>query len=187
MESMESPNRSLALGLLVILTGLMGGCSSGAHSTASRPPESSPLDSTIRPPESNPPIYLAPLTCWDTVSCCVERNPFTAVESCGADPAQIASILKTLAEIYATMESTPATEATSTAEGSEATQTGEQAETAAQPIPRWRRKCIMTYVECVDKKWVGRCDACLRRCVAQHKWPKDMCPDPQDQNSKVAP
>lgn len=182
MEFMRSSNRAFVLWLPLILTGLMGGCSSGALSSASRQPEPSPLTTTSHLPTTNPPIYLAPLTCWDTISCCVERNPFTAVESCGADPARIASILKTLAEIYATMESTPATEGDPTVEESEATQTGDQVETAAQPIPRWRRKCIMTYVECVDHKWVGRCDACLRRCVAQHKWPKDMCPDPQDQN-----
>jgi hypothetical protein len=156
MESLKPTSRALALWLPVILTSLMGGCSSGAHSTArrppepspstavSRPPEPSPPTFTISPPEPNPPTYLAPLTCWNTVSCCVERNPFTAVESCGADPARIASILKTLAEVYATMESTPVTEAPPTAEGTEATQAGDQAEAAAQPIPRWRRKCIMT-------------------------------------------
>lgn len=173
MKSMKPKNHVLGLWLPVILTGLMGGCSSGAHSAARRPLEPRPLTATSRLPTTNPSIYLAPLTCWDTISCCVERNPFTAVESCGADPMRVAEILKALAEVYATLEITPATEAT---------QTGDQAEAAGQPIPRWRRKCIMTYARCVDEKWGGRCDECLRLCVGQRTWPKNRCPDPQDRN-----
>ncbi len=158
MEAAKPPARFWAPGLLGLLLGLMGGCAPGVHATALRP--------------SAPPVYLAPRTCWDTVSCCVERNPFTALESCGADPVRAASILKTLAEAYAVLETPPESEAT------EASQT----EAAAQPIPRWRQKCIMTYVQCVDKKWNAKCDDCLRTCVGQRKWPEDRCPSPKNQH-----
>jgi hypothetical protein len=170
---MHSWSPALALGLPVVLLGFLGGCASGAHSTASRPPA------------TPAPVYLAPLTCWDTVSCCVERNPFTAVESCGADPSRVASILKTLADAYATMESTPVTEAAPTAEGTETSQTGEQAETAAgqkDGMPAWKRRCILTYVRCQQERWVGNCHDCFRRCEGQRRWPQHMCPDPLVKN-----
>jgi hypothetical protein len=95
---------------------------------------------------------------------------------------RVAEILKDLAEVYATLESTPVTEEVSTEEGTEAAQTEDQVEAAGQPLPRWRRKCIMTYARCIDEKWDGRCDACLQLCVGQRKWPKDRCPNPQDRN-----
>jgi len=163
---MKWTSRVFLLGLWITVTGLMGGCSSGAHSIASRPPE------------TNPPTYLAPLTCWDSESCCVERNPFTAVESCGADPTRVVSILKRLAEAYATLESTSGAETPPTAEGTETT----QAEAAAQRVPPWKKKCIEKYVRCVNENWAGRCDGCLRRCEGQREWPQHMCPDPQLQN-----
>jgi hypothetical protein len=179
--SAKSLSRALVLWLPVILTGLMGGCTSGTHSTASRSPKPRSLRITSRPLESHPPNYLAPLTCWDTVSCCVERNPFTALESCGADPMRVAEILKALAEVYATLESTPTTEAAQTEGGTEAAQTGDQAEAAGR-VPGWKRKCITMYVKCQNQGWVGNCYDCIRRCEGQHEWPEDMCYDPRKRN-----
>lgn len=164
--------RVLAQGLAAVLIGLIGGCSSSAHSTASRPPE----------PVSKPPAYLAPLTCWDTVSCCVERNPFTAVESCGVDLTRVASILKTLAEAYATLETSTGTEAGPAAEDTAPTQTGTQAEAAGKRTPKWKKNCIQKYVDCQEKRLLGPCYDCLRRCEGQREWPKQMCPEPRKQN-----
>jgi hypothetical protein len=94
---------------------------------------------------------------------------------------RVAEILKALAEVYAIMESTPATEAAQTAESTEATQTGTQVDAAGR-VPKWKRKCIEKYVKCQEDKWAGNCHDCFRRCEGQREWPQHLCPDPRDQN-----
>jgi hypothetical protein len=44
----------------------------------------------------------------------------------------------------------------------------------------------MTYVECQNQKWIGKCDACLRRCEGQRKWPTGMCYAPRARNQGSA-
>ena len=149
----------------------MGGCSSGAHSTASSPPELGPAPITISPPEPNPPIYLAQVTCWDTVSCCVQRNPLTAVQSCGADPAKVATILKTLEVLYETEH--PEAKDAAEADVTEV----EQAEdwSSVADLPEWKQRCIKFWNACKNKGWAGPCTDCMRYCEGQHEWPTHMC------------
>lgn len=138
----------------------MAGCSSGAHSATSHP-------ATTRPP-----IYLAQATCWDTVSCCVERNPLTAVESCGADPVQVASTLKALAVLNEAAEQSGAKAAADVDVASE-----EQTEdwSSIAGLPAWKQRCIKYYNACQDRGWKGSCHDCLRYCEGQQEWPFRMC------------
>lgn len=149
----------------------MAGCSSGAHSTARRSPEPSPQTFTISPPVPDPPIYLAQVTCWNTVSCCVQSNPLTAVERCGADPAEIASILKTFEMLYATAH--PEAKEVEEADVAEV----EQAEdwSSIAELPEWKQLCIKSYYACKDRGWTGKCDDCLRYCEGQQEWPTSRC------------
>jgi hypothetical protein len=171
MHYMKSQNCSPAHWLPVILAGLMGGCSSGAHSTASRPPEPGPPPITISPPEPNPPIYLAQVTCWDTVSCCVQRHPFTAVQNCGADPAKVASILKTFEMLYETAH--PGAQEAAEADVAEVEQAEDWA--SIDGLPEWKQRCIKFWNTCKNKGWTGSCTDCLRYCEGQHEWPTHMC------------
>ena len=85
---MQPKNRVLKIWLSVVLASLMAGCSSGAHSTASRPTDASNL------------IYLAQITCWDTESCCIQRDPLTAAERCAASAAKIAEVASTARSLH---------------------------------------------------------------------------------------
>lgn len=162
---MKSLLPTLALWLpVVLLTGLMGGCSSGAHATASRPPESSP------------PVYLAQATCWDTVSCCVQRNPLTAVQSCGADPARVTNILKTFESLYASEH--PGEKAAAETDIAEVEQ--EEDWSSIAELPEWKQRCIKFYYTCKDKGWTGKCDDCLRYCEGQQDWPLRTCRPPKE-------
>ncbi|HYI00134.1 MAG TPA: hypothetical protein VD972_29540 [Hyalangium sp.] len=161
---MKSPNRALALWLPVILTGLMGGCSRGARVTTTR--ALAPLavtDPNLNPTtDPNPPASVAQAagTCWNSMSCCIQNHPFTFVESCGADPFEAAKILEALGQLEAVARALEAT----------------------GRLPKWKKECIDNYVVCQQRKWVGNCYDCLRRCEGQHKWPEDMCYDPREQN-----
>lgn len=168
---MKSLNHPLVLWLPVILTALMGGCSSGAHTAASRPLELGPPPITIALPKPSPPIYLAQATCWDTVSCCVQRNPFTAPQSCGADPAKVESILKTFEMLYATAHP----EAKEAAEADVASVEQSEDWTSIANLPEWKQRCIKSYYACKDKGWSGKCYDCLRRCEGQREWPTSLC------------
>jgi hypothetical protein len=78
---MKTWSSAVGLGLSIILSGTMGGCSSGAHTTATPRHRS----------EQVPPSYWSQAApCWNTVSCCIQRNPLTPVSSCGADPVEAA-------------------------------------------------------------------------------------------------
>lgn len=171
---MKSANHLLVRWLPVSFIGLMGGCSPGAHSTASRPPESGPPSITSPLPEPNAPIYLAQATCWDTVSCCVQRNPLTAVESCGADPAKVAGILKAVERLYATAH--PGTKAAAEADVAEVEQGDDW--TSITNLPEWKQRCIKFWNTCKNKGWTGSCTDCLRYCEGQHEWPTHMCGPP---------
>jgi hypothetical protein len=98
MGRMKDAGRTLVLCLSVVLAGLMAGGSSGAHSTASRPPDSS------QPTDSSQPIYLAQTTCWDTESCCILRDPLTAVNRCAVRPDRIAEVVNRARELYGTIQ-----------------------------------------------------------------------------------
>jgi hypothetical protein len=129
------------------------------------------------------PTYLAQTTCWDTESCCIQRAPLTAVERCGADPYRVASVLKALEAIHEGAE-TQETAAVPVAEGAETPQGEEDAEAAARKkrLPKWKRKCMDAYYECMQEKWVGSCYDCFRRCEGQHQWPEDWCYEAKQRN-----
>jgi hypothetical protein len=166
MESMKSPNRALVLWLPVMLAALMGGCSTGARVTAVRAlaplPGADPnMLATTNP---NPPTAVSQATgsCWNTISCCVQNHPLTPVQSCGADPLEAAKILEALGQLEAAARVLE----------------------AAGRLPKWKKECINTYYECLNKGWVGtwNCVDCLRFCEGQQgKWPKDRCFPPEEQ------
>jgi hypothetical protein len=90
----------LVLCLSVVLASFVSGCSAGAHSTASQP--SLPISSTAASSADavSQPVYLAQVTCWNTMSCCIQRFPLTAAQSCGASPAEIAEVLRGAKSLY---------------------------------------------------------------------------------------
>ena len=147
-----------------MLTALMGGCSTGSHTTAVR--ALAPL--SVTDPNSrattapNPPTAVAQTagSCWNSVSCCVQNHPLTPVQSCGADPLEAAEILDALEQFAAAA----------------------QVLEAAGRLPKWKKECIDKYVKCQLEGWVGNCYDCIRRCEGQRKWPKDMCYDPRKRN-----
>lgn len=178
MEAMKSPRRSLLLWLPVILVGLMGGCSSGGHSTASRQSEPSYATALSHPAASSEQIYLAqaPGACWNSMSCCIQNHPLTFVEKCGADPLEAARILLTLEQTGGNMRTEPATMAVQ--DGAEAAGEGAKVDDFAnnEHLPGWKQECIRNYVACqTEPNWQGPCYACLRRCEGQQDWPFGMC------------
>ncbi|REG36045.1 hypothetical protein ATI61_102419 [Archangium gephyra] len=81
MVGTQKTRRFLVLCVLAVLASVMAGCSVGAHATASSPAAASS------------PVYLAQVTCWNTMSCCIQRWPLSAAEHCGASAAEIAEVL----------------------------------------------------------------------------------------------
>ncbi|HEX5746363.1 MAG TPA: Wall-associated protein precursor [Archangium sp.] len=81
MVGTHTTGRVLVLCMLAVLASVTAGCSVGAHSTASSPSAASS------------PVYLAQVTCWNTMSCCIQRWPLNAAEQCGASAAEIAEVL----------------------------------------------------------------------------------------------
>lgn len=164
---MKLPSRALALWWPVMLTALMGGCSTGSHTTSVR--ALAPLsvtDPNLRPTtDLNPPTSVAQAAgaCWNSMSCCIQNHPFTFVENCGADPFEAAKILEALGQLEA---ATRAWEA------------------AGRKEPPWKKECRRLYTECINDGWAGtwNCVDCLRYCEGQQgKWPKDRCFSPDDQ------
>jgi hypothetical protein len=87
---------------------------------------------------------------------------------------RVASILKTLGMLN---------EAIQTGEGAESTPSTDAPEATAESTdrtPQWKKQCIKTYVECINRKWVGNCHDCLRYCEGQRKWPADWCYNPEN-------
>jgi hypothetical protein len=161
MEFMKSQNHALALWLPVILTGLMGGCSTGARVTTVRALAPLPgADPNLRPTaDPNRPITVSQAagSCWNTISCCVQKHPLTPVQSCGADPLEAAKILEALGQLEAAARAL---------------------EAAGRREPPWKKECRRLYTECMDEGWVGtwNCVDCLRYCEGQQgKWPEDRC------------
>jgi hypothetical protein len=165
LDKMKLANSALVLWLSALLGGLAGGCSSEAHSAALVP------TSTSHPPGPSSTIHLAQATCWDTVSCCVQRNPLNAVERCGADPAQVASILKTLGMLNEAAESGPKASAEADVDAVE------QAEdwSSIKELPEWKQRCIKYYNACQNQGWTGSCYGCMRYCEGQQEWPFHTC------------
>jgi hypothetical protein len=148
--------RELMLTLAVLLGELAGGCSSGAHSSASHP---------IKPPSQ---IYLAQavfVDCKNSMECCIKKFPTTAAQSCGATAAEIASVLngaRVLSE--------------ATQPDQETTVTTEDEFANNRELPEWKQVCIRNYVACQNEPdWKGPCFECLRRCEGQQEWPFEMC------------
>lgn len=92
MDRMNDAGRTLVLCLSLVLAGLTAGCASGAHSTASRPIDSSQ------------PIYLAQVSCWDTESCCILEDPLSAANRCMVRPDRIAEVINRARELYGTIQ-----------------------------------------------------------------------------------
>jgi hypothetical protein len=95
---MQTQNRVLKRWLPIALVGFMLGCSPGAYSTASRPTD------TSQPTDASQPVYLAQITCWDTESCCILRDPLTAANRCMVRPERIVEVLNRARELYGTMQ-----------------------------------------------------------------------------------
>jgi hypothetical protein len=172
---MSSPNQALVLWLPVILTTLMGGCSTGSHATSVR--ALAPLsvaDTNLRPSVGpNPPTSVAQTagSCWNTISCCVQNHPLTSVQSCGAAPLEAAAVLKTLESLYAAAN--PGEEEAAAADVAEVGQAEDW--TSIAELPEWKQLCIKSYYACKDRGWTGKCDDCLRYCEGQQEWPTSRC------------
>ena len=103
------------------------------------------------------------------MSCCIQKHPLTAAESCGASALEIAEVLNGARVLH------------------EATNTGEQGATDPDVskvddfannshLPAWKQECIRNYVACQNEPdWQGACYDCLRRCEGQQDWPFEMC------------
>lgn len=172
---MKSPKRAIALWLPVLCTTLMEGCSTGAHVTTlhALAPLPGADPNMLATPDPNPhtAVSQAAGSCWNTVSCCVQKHPLTPAQSCGADPLEAAKILKTLERLYATAHP----EVKEAAEADVAQVEQEEDWTSIAQLPEWRQRCIKSYYACMNNGWTGRCDDCLRRCEGQREWPTSMC------------
>ena len=144
-----SARRIGMLGVVLVLGVLSGACSRGAHAAAA---------GTLR---TSPPVLLAQTTCWNTMSCCIQRNPTTAAESCGATATEILDVLHRASMVSGEAPSSETTEAA-----------GEK-----DSVPAWRRKCMSTYNKCINRRWIGTrsCSDCLHNCIGQREWPKEWC------------
>ncbi|MFL5344171.1 MAG: Wall-associated protein precursor [Hyalangium sp.] len=100
MNRMRDVGRALLLCLLLVLPGLTAGCSSEAHATASRLTDTSPRTETGQPADASQPLYLAQISCWDTETCCILRDPATAANRCMVTPERIAEVLNGVKTLY---------------------------------------------------------------------------------------
>lgn len=103
MDRLKDEGRALLL-CLWVLASLTAGCSAGAHSTANQPKDASRLVDSSHSADSNPPLYLAQISCWDTETCCIVRDPLTAANRCMVSPARIAEVLNGLKTVYETTQ-----------------------------------------------------------------------------------
>ncbi len=97
---MQGAGRALLLCLMLALPGLTAGCSSEVHAIASRPADASPRAEMGQPADASQPLYLAQISCWDTESCCILRDPLTAANRCMVSPARIAEVLNGVKTLY---------------------------------------------------------------------------------------
>ncbi|HEX8698702.1 MAG TPA: Wall-associated protein precursor [Myxococcaceae bacterium] len=118
----------LVLCLSAALIGLTVGCVSGAHSTVSRLADTCQPTHTCQTADASQPIYLAQISCWDTESCCILKNPATAANRCMVSPMRIAEVLNGVKTVY---EATLKDEA----EAKEAAEFAEAAETEGEAAP----------------------------------------------------
>jgi hypothetical protein len=42
-------------------------------------------------------------------------------------------------------------------------------------VPEWKRRCINRLTRCLNFNWTGDCEACMRWCEGQHRWPSNIC------------
>src|SRR4051812_42769610 len=103
MDRIQCVGRALLL-CLWGLAGMTAGCFPGAHSTASQPHDVSRLADASQPTDASQPIYLAQLSCWDTESCCIVKDPLTAVNRCMVTPARIVEVLNGVKALYGTTQ-----------------------------------------------------------------------------------
>ncbi len=112
---MPPKSRMLNLWLSITLVGFMVGCSSGVHSSASRPVATGHRADTSRPSAASQPtgasqpVYLANLSCWDTESCCILKDPLTAANRCMVSPARVAEVVNGVKTLYGATQSRAAT------------------------------------------------------------------------------
>ena len=88
------------------------------------------------------------------MACCIKKHPYDPVGACGASPSEIEQALRAVRSDEDEDEDDFANNAS---------------------LPRWKQKCIRYYNACVNDRWTGKCDDCLRRCEGQHEWPFEMC------------
>lgn len=96
MDRMRDAGRALLL-CLWVLASLTAGCSTGAHSTASQPTDACQ------------PIYLAQISCWNTESCCILKDPLTAANRCMVSPARVAEVVNGVKTVYGPTNASAAT------------------------------------------------------------------------------
>lgn len=153
---------NLKLLAVLVLGAAVSACSSGAHSTASRP------------------TYLAQavfVDCKNSMECCIKKFPATAMESCGATSAEVAEVLGGGKLVNGAVE-------TATLKGVDEPER-EDDEGGREERPEWRQHCIDEYTRCVDLSWTGNCSACLERCKGQRgEWPTEMCGPPKSQRRR---
>jgi hypothetical protein len=133
MNRMNDMGRAPLLGLWAVLACLMAGCSSSAHSTASRLADTCQPTSTCQPADASQPIYLAQISCWDTESCCILKNPATAANRCMVSPARIDEVLNGVKTVYEATQTGAALKGE--AEAKEVAEFVEAAEAAGEAAP----------------------------------------------------
>jgi hypothetical protein len=183
---MQPKNRVLRLWLLITLVGLTVGCSSGAHSTASRLADTCQPTGTCQPADASQPIYLAQISCWDTESCCILKNPATAANRCMVSPTRIAEVLNGVKTVYeATLkEEAQAKEDAEFAEAAEAEGeaapeppdcNGQNHHVISRPIAKAleRHETLSGLYEPRDERYVAKAKDKESHCGYQ-KWHRDV-------------
>jgi hypothetical protein len=86
------------------------------------------------------------------MTCCIKKHPHDPVGACGASPAEVEQVLRAI-------------------------RVDENEDDFANnaSLPEWKQECIRNYNDCINARWTGKCDDCLRYCEGQHAWPEERC------------
>ena len=84
-----------------------------------------------------------------TVVCCIKKHPRDPAGACGATPSEVEQVLRAVR--------------------SDADADDDDYSNNAS-LPEWKQACIRQYNRCQDRKWMGNCNDCLRRCEGQQEW-----------------
>ena len=88
------------------------------------------------------------------MTCCIKKHPYDPVGACGASPSEVEQVLRAVRSDVDEDEDDFSNNAS---------------------LPAWKQECITFYNRCINQRWIGKCDDCLRLCEGQRQWPTKKC------------